>query len=313
METNPLVSIVTPSYNKGRFIEETILSVKNQTYPHIEHIVIDGGSTDGTLDILRKYSNNPIWISEPDRGQSDAVNKGWKMAKGEILAYLNADDTYMPWAVETAVKYLVEHPDVDMIYGKCNLINEDGMVTGQYPYLSAESDLAKLICSPFIIPQPTVFFKRQVLDTTGYLDTDLHMAMDYDLWIRIGLKCKIEYIPEVLANFRVCPGTKTVDQTYKFLDDHSRILNALFSDPELPQEVKNLKWWAYSHLHVLSGSYYYSSGQRQKARKHFLKALIWHPVGLFKDRLILFYLFRSFFGAKATKAIMDCRRKSIIR
>ena len=89
----PLVSVVTPSYNKGRFIEETILSVKNQTYPRIEHIVVDGGSTDGTLDILKKYGDSLIWISEPDKGQSDAINKGWRMSKGDILAYLNADDT----------------------------------------------------------------------------------------------------------------------------------------------------------------------------------------------------------------------------
>lgn len=108
----PLVSIVTPSYNKGCFIEETILSVKNQTYPYIEHIVMDGGSTDGTLDILRKYANNITWLSEPDEGQSDAINKGWRRAKGQILGWLNADDTYMPWAVQTAVEFLAENPDV---------------------------------------------------------------------------------------------------------------------------------------------------------------------------------------------------------
>src|SRR4030042_2589290 len=128
----PLVSIVTPSYNKARFIEETILSVKNQTYPRIEHIIIDGGSTDGTLDIIRKYSDSLTWISEPDKGQSDAINKGWKMSKGEILAYLNADDTYMPRAVETAVKFLADNMDVGLVYGECNIINEHGKVIGKY-------------------------------------------------------------------------------------------------------------------------------------------------------------------------------------
>src|SRR4030042_198392 len=114
----PLVSIVTPSLNQGRFIEETILSVKNQTYPRIEYIVIDGGSSDGTLDILNKYSDSLIWISERDKGQSDAINKGWKMSKGEIIAYLNADDTYMPGAVETAVRFLADNMDVGLVYGE---------------------------------------------------------------------------------------------------------------------------------------------------------------------------------------------------
>src|SRR4030042_1306962 len=120
-DEDPLVPIVPPSLNKGRFIEETILSIKNQTYPRIEHIVIDGGSTDETLDILKKYSNSLIWISEPDKGQSDAINKGWRMAKGDILGWLNADDTYMPWAVETAVRFFAENPDVGMVYGRCNI------------------------------------------------------------------------------------------------------------------------------------------------------------------------------------------------
>ena len=124
-EELPLVSVVTPSYNKGAFIEETILSVKNQTYPRIEHIIIDGGSTDNTIDVIKKYEGtyNMHWVSEPDNGQSDAVNKGWRMARGEILGWLNSDDTYMPWAVETAVKFLTGHPNVSVVYGNCNIIN----------------------------------------------------------------------------------------------------------------------------------------------------------------------------------------------
>ena len=128
-----LVSIVTPSLNQGRFIEETILSIKNQSYPNIEHIIVDGGSTDNTLDIIKKYDGtyNMRWLSEPDEGQSDAINKGWKMSKGEIIAYLNSDDTYMPRAVETAVKFLTEHPDISMVYGGFNYIDEHGEVIRQ--------------------------------------------------------------------------------------------------------------------------------------------------------------------------------------
>jgi glycosyltransferase involved in cell wall biosynthesis len=161
-EKLPLVSIVTPSYNKGTFIERTVLSVKNQTYPRVEHIVIDGGSTDGTLDILRKYSDSCLCISEPDKGQSDAINKGWRMARGDILGWLNADDTYMPWAVETAVKLLSENPDVAMVYGRCNIIDEHDKVTGEH--FATEFDLADMLCYRVGVPQQAAFFRKRVLD-----------------------------------------------------------------------------------------------------------------------------------------------------
>ena len=163
-EELPLVSIVTPSYNKGRFIEETILSIKNQTYPQIEHIIIDGGSTDNTIDIIKKHEGtyNMQWISEPDKGQSDAINKGWRMAKGEIIAYLNADDTYMPWAVEMAVKHLTKHPDISMVYGDCNIINDHGEVIGQEA--AGEFDLKDILWRESMVPQQAVFLRREVLD-----------------------------------------------------------------------------------------------------------------------------------------------------
>jgi glycosyltransferase involved in cell wall biosynthesis len=307
MKTNPLVSIVTPSYNKGRFIEETILSVKNQTYPHIEHIVMDGGSTDGTLDILKKYSNNLIWISEPDKGQADAINKGWKMAKGEILAYLNADDTYMPWAVETAIKFLEQNPDLDMVYGDCNIIDEQGTVIDRYP--STEFDLIKLVSSQNMIPQPTVFFRRRVLDNVGYLDTNLHLAMDYDFWIRIALKSRIRYIPKVLANFRLCAGTKTVEQSPKWTDDLLYTLDKLFSTPALPKEIQALKRKAYSNVHLWGAIQYHSLGQMRESRKHLVKAMMVYPQFFFSKPWPSFYLATSFLGSSGAKIILKWARR----
>jgi len=276
-QTLPLVSIVTPSYNKGPFIEETILSIKNQTYPHIEHIVIDGGSTDGTLDILRKYEDSLTWISEPDKGQSDAINKGWRIAKGEILAYLNADDTYMPSAVETAVKFLGEHPDVAMVYGQCNLIDERGVVIGR---CGADSDLRKLLRGPCMIPQQTVFFRRRVIDDVGNLDANLHMAMDYDLWIRICLKFRIKYIPRVLANFRLCPGTKSVDSGHDFGHDLIYVFDRLFSDPQLPKEIRALKRRAYSHAYMVFFLHCQREHRLKQAFRHLIKALTLYPCAL---------------------------------
>jgi len=273
----PLVSIVTPSYNKGLFIEETILSVKNQTYPHIEHIVVDGGSTDETLDILRKYSNSLVWISEPDEGQSDAINKGWRMSRGEILAYLNADDTYMPWAVETAVSFLVQHPDVAMVYGDCNVVDENGEVTQRFQ--GEEFDLKKLLCTD-IVPQPTAFFRREVVEKVGYLDPDLHLAMDYDLWVRIGLKFKMQSLHQCLASFRLYPGTKSMSYRNKFYAEHFVILDKVFSSPQLPREIESLKNRVYGHQLKWVGQRYLVEGDYATARRYCVQAVHANPRGV---------------------------------
>jgi glycosyltransferase involved in cell wall biosynthesis len=302
----PLVSVVTPSYNKGTFIEETILSVKNQTYPRIEHIVIDGGSTDGTLAILRRYSDSLIWISEPDNGQSNAINKGWRLAKGEILAYLNADDTYMPWAVDTAVKFLTEHRDVAMVYGDVAFINEHSEEIRHYHM--GEFGLKTMLCSGKSFPQPTVFFRRDVLNKVGYLDEGLHMAMDYDLWIRIGLKFKIGYIPKLLANFRWCLGTKSMDEWYKFEYDHLYILDKLFSEAEIPEEVRALKRRAYSAAHINIGLNCYVRGQAANARGHLAKALRLHPQNVMSPWLLL-CLATSYLGGNTTRTLSGWKQR----
>lgn len=305
----PLVSIVTPSYNKGRFIEETILSIKNQDYPNIEHIIVDGGSTDNTLDIIKKWesSYNMRWISELDKGQSDAINKGWRMAKGEILAYLNADDTYMPWAVKTAVKFFAEHPDVSMVYGDCNIINEHSemIIRG----VGEEFDLGEMLCGPGKVPQPAVFVRKEVLNEIGYFDTNLHYAMDHDLWIRIGLRLKIEHISRLLANFRRCSGTKSVDEEYKFGDDRLYILDKFFSNRELPKEVRVLKRRAYSYAHLRAGSGRLKQRQRGKAGKHLIKAFILYPQQLMKSMAISL-LITFFLGRRATDIAVNWKSKN---
>ncbi len=294
------MSIVTPSLNQGRFIEETILSVKNQTYPRIEHIVIDGGSKDGTLEILKKYSDSLIWISEPDKGQSDAINKGWRMSKGEILAYLNSDDTYMPWAVETAVKFFVENPDVGMVYGKCKIINESSEVVGEIE--GNQFDLREaLLHVRHGIPQPAVFLRRAVIDNVGYLDTNLHFSMDLDLWIRISLRFKMTYIPTLLANFRVCPGTKSSSLGYKFEPDHIYILGKVFSDPELPPEARTLKRRAYSWAYSRTAEWHRSQCQLAQTIKYLAMSLRWHPWPF----IVTLY---SYPVKKAAGMIAFCRR-----
>lgn len=204
----PLVTVVTPSYNQGRFIEETILSVLGQDYPNIEYLVIDGGSTDNTLDILSKYEDSLCWVSEPDRGQSHAINKGFKRAQGEILCWLNSDDFFEPGAITAAVDKFIQDTDVMMVYGEGNLVNENGELISIFPY-TRSFDLWALTYQLDYILQPSTFFRKVALQQVDYLNEDLHWCMDWDLWIRIGSRNLVEYIPHSLANARVYGSNKS--------------------------------------------------------------------------------------------------------
>lgn len=201
------VSIITPSYNQGRYIEETIKSVMNQDYPDIEHIIVDGGSTDGTRDVLNRYPHLK-WISEPDEGQSDALNKGFKMSGGEIIGWLNSDDTYVPNVIRRVVREFENDHELDMLYGDCNKIDENGRVI--YKYDSPPFNLKRLItgCNSYI-PQPSAFFRRRIFDRVGYLDKKLHFVMDQDLFIKIGMHGKVKKIDVPISNFRKHDDAKT--------------------------------------------------------------------------------------------------------
>jgi glycosyltransferase involved in cell wall biosynthesis len=199
-----LVSVVTPSFNQGAFIERTIESVLSQRGPfELEQIVVDGGSTDGTLDVLRRYEGRIRWVSEKDRGQSDALNKGFRMARGEVLAWLNSDDTYELGGVAAAVEAL---RDARWCFGRCRIIDERDReirrsVTWYKNRLSQRYSYPLLLTRCFI-PQPATFFRRDLLDEVGAIDERCRYSMDYDLWLRFGRRAAPRYLPEYLARFR---------------------------------------------------------------------------------------------------------------
>jgi glycosyltransferase involved in cell wall biosynthesis len=205
----PLVTIVTPSYNQGRFIRETIESVLSQDYPHIEYLVFDGGSTDETLDILKGYDNRLFWISEPDRGQAHAINKGLKRAKGSLVAWLNSDDVYLAGAIAKAVTYLNENPRLGMAYGEAYHVDEHGRVIDRYP--TELFDPQRLIETCHIC-QPATFMRREAIHEIGYLDESLQYCIDYDLWIRLSKKYPLGLIPSYLAHSRLHSDCKTIRQ-----------------------------------------------------------------------------------------------------
>jgi glycosyltransferase involved in cell wall biosynthesis len=218
----PLVTVVTPSFNQGRFIRETIDSVLGQGYPAVEYLVMDGGSTDGTVDVLKDYGERIAWVSEPDGGQSAAINKGWRQARGTVLAYLNSDDTYLPGAVERAVAALRQQPEVDVVYGEGYHVDVAGRILDRYP---TEPFSPERLAEACFICQPTVFIRRRAAERVGYLDESLQFCMDYDLWIRLACVARFAHVPEYLATSRLHPDNKTLSQSARV---HAEILRVVW-------------------------------------------------------------------------------------
>jgi len=281
----PLVSIVTPSFNKGQYIEETIRSVLSQDYPAIEYIVIDGGSTDGTLSILEKYRGKITWVSEPDKGQSDAINKGWRQAKGEIIAYLNADDTYTPGAVRTAVGYLLTHPDTGMVYGDGILTDEHGKILSTYK--AGNFSLRELVYCRDNILQPAVFLRRTVYDRIGGIDETLHLAMDLDFWIRTGLSFKVAYLPQTLATAKIYGEAKSVALMHRYVADYEHILGKVFADSKLPPELAAEKNAVYAWVYSKGGLDYLHLGMWRDGVACLRRAFWTNPLRCIADVFVL--------------------------
>ena len=207
MSDLPLVSVVVPSLNRAQFLVPTVESILRQDYPRIECIVVDGGSNDRTIQILKEYGSRLKWVSEPDQGHADAINKGWKMSQGEILAWLNADDVWVvPDAVRQAVTHLLSYPEVDVVYGDCASMDVNGNVVGFSHVHDWDLTYAVENCD-HCIPQPSSFIRRSILERINWLDTNFYQKKDHELWLRIALAGgRIQYLPVLLAQARNQPG-----------------------------------------------------------------------------------------------------------
>ena len=249
MSPDPRVSIVTPSFNQAQFLEQTIRSVLQQGYPNLEYLVMDGGSTDGSVEVIQRHARQlAYWVSEADGGQADAVNKGWRRASGSILAYLNSDDLYLPGVVARVVEFLADHPDVDVVYGALQMIDVQGapLELTQPP---PKATFAWLLRRP--LPQPTVFLRRSVLDRIGLFDPTLHYVFDWELFLRASLAgVRMARMPgPPLAAFRCWDGQKTAEAFEPRIKEQLRVRDQLLAQPDLAprmaREIRFSKAWAY--------------------------------------------------------------------
>ena len=264
----PRVSVVTPSYNQGQFIEETLRSVLLQGYLDLEYIVVDGGSTDESVEIIRRYADHLAWwVSEPDGGQSEAINKGFARATGDIVAWLNSDDVYLPGAVHASVAYLCAHPEVDLVHGDCTLVDAMGDTIGTY--CGAPSSLKTLVTDYHRVRQPTVFLRSALLTRVGALRTDLHYAMDREWWTRMALAgARLAYLPGVRAWFRMHNTSKTVSAQFRFLDEHEWLLDIFFARADLSSEHRSWNGLARANLEIERGVALLQAGERGAAIGH---------------------------------------------
>jgi len=215
--SSPRLSIITPSFNQATFIEDTIRSVLDQGYSALEHIVMDGGSTDGTIDILRRFPHLD-WTSEPDRGQTHAVNKGIQRAAGDIIGWINSDDIFLPGAFDAIAATFLDHPTCAVVYGDYHAVDEHGTILySTEGFCGPYEEMIRWWDYTYAIHQPTVFVRRHVIDRVGLLDESYHYAMDYEWWLRIARVFRFERIPRYLATYRMHRDAKTFAPLEQFV------------------------------------------------------------------------------------------------
>jgi len=267
----PRITIVTPSMNQARFLEETIRSVLLQGYPDLEYMVLDGGSKDGSAKVIQRYEKwLTYWTTQPDHGQADAVNSGWRRATGDILAYINSDDTYCPEALRLVAEVFARDPQLGLVYGRCRVIDEHSSVLRERRV--GDASLAEVVRWSPSIPQPTMFVRRRAVEAVGFLRPDLQYTMDYEFSLRIGLKYKWQFIPNVLANMRDHPAAKTAIDPLRHIEEGIAVAEQFFSQA-LPADLNQLKDKTLATLSVRKARVLSRLGRGAEARDAIARAL----------------------------------------
>jgi len=304
-----VVSIITPSFNQATYLERTIRSVLEQDYPSIEYIVVDGASTDGSVDLIRKYEDKlSWWISEKDSGQADAVNKGLAKAKGDILAWLNSDDYYLPDVVTKVVQAFRDNPDAVIIYGDLLAVDENGQTLNRLTYKQLSLD--DLLCFQ-IIGQPAVFFRHSVYDKIGGLDASYHFLLDHQYWIRMALHGNILHVPQLWAAARYHKDAKNRAKAEEFGGEAFRILDWAKEQPWLAESVSKVERRARASAHRVDARYLLDGGNPAAALKAWTSALLIHPPTAFARLNILISALLHLMGLGTVYKFILERRKRL--
>jgi glycosyltransferase involved in cell wall biosynthesis len=268
----PRITIITPSYNHGHFIEETIRSVLLQGYPDLEYMIFDGGSTDQSVEIIRKYEPwLTFWVSERDDGQSDAINRGFARATGEIIAWLNSDDAYFPGALHQAALALSVNPAASMVYAKSEVRDAQDNLIGM---LGRPTSLRSLLETARLgIPQPSVLMRAEAVKKAGLLRADFHYGMDWDYWLRLGLSGEFAFVDEVWSKYRLYETSKTGSGRSKIYNEVSRAYADFFARRDLPLHLDHLRVPSMLTLYIKYAQENYVDGNMQQVRRYLLKAL----------------------------------------
>ncbi len=278
MSTLPLVSIVTPVFNNAQFMERCIESVLAQDYPNVEHIIQDGASTDGTVDILRCYTGQVDWVSEPDMGQSDGLNRALQRCRGDIIGVLNADDEYLLHTVSWAVKNFTKFPDVAVVFGDQYDVDENGKVL-QKTY-GRQYEFEKILCVEQVIPAQAAFIKSIYFEQVGsFADVTLKTCPDYEMWVRIGLKFPMQYVPGFVVRYRWHPGSEGRQPSIvsDMIASKREVLTRVFNDPAMSPAIVSLQRRAHSGAVWWGGCMFLWNGAVVRGLLELLHALYLYP------------------------------------
>ena len=289
MKDLPLVSIVTPSYNQARFLEKTMRSVLEQDYPNIEYLVVDGASTDGSVDLIKKYAGRLTWwVSEKDNGQAEAINKGLSRVKGEIVAWINSDDYYMPGAIAGAVNALSENPAVGMVFGNVRVVDENEKVLNNLAY--GDWNVTDLMAFR-IIGQPAVFMRREVLEKAGTLDLSYHLLLDHQLWIRLALAGGMKYVPVLWASAHYHEDCKNLAQAAGFGREAQRIVAWMQQEPRFSTLFRQNEKRILAGAERLNAFYLLDAKEYAAAFRSYWKALWQNPATVTPEWYRMVYAF----------------------